>query len=828
MPDESTSTRDAMKAMWTLFRAARYDESFPAALALANDTHDAEAEWAVGNHYSGGAGVAKDRVEALRWHRLSAEQGYSPAEFSVGFALLIGSGTPVDHAGAVEWFRKSAAQGDGLAQAALGKCYEDGHGVPQDRSEATVWYRLAAEQSFTIAQIKLAEAYEQGIGVVKDLPESVAWLTKAAELNEPTAQLRLARCYARGYGVERDDAKAELWLTRAESSGDPEALAERRARMAPPVVARPAATPWRSRWRLYLLRFTLLAVLFGLGWGSWKMGLWFAVFWAYVLMTLQVMLTRSLAVLVNPDVLAGVVREYRREEFLMSARKAASLLLGTLSLSVFWPVTIIVRFWTAIALYKARQQPTERELRKRFATSDILAETWLAGCAAGVALFLIVFHLPDTVERRTAAIVAVTCTLLLTALALDPEGLAQRLKTSTDYIFTNLVMIAALFFVALGLCYLRLDFGPRAFALRADLWSTTKALLIPGRAWVWPWLAARVDDLTSARFHLSTYLPVSPDAKLTLLQVAEFCSGSAFYASIVVNLLDRQNLKRTKKDILDYVDSLLRLGRFERAAELLNGTELGDRDFRWWLGRALAELGRGDEGHRALGYAEKAAEHYAHFSIQAHAAEPLLYGMAIEFELPDAVFLDRLTDWMRSERCKDEDLWKVVHSAIVRRRAHVVAVVAAHTTRESLPLTAALLACHEWRMSDASSALAKLETHSNEATFERLITEYATLRGTPGAVAMDPWITEHFDEIERVIRLLRSEFMVRVALDWLSRMPDATVGERRRKLVEHLQDQYAAAPGLLDSGYLHARSAAQRFSEKIVRRWPSLRPLGVQ
>ena len=46
---------------------------------------------------------------------------------------------------ALKWYRLSAEQGDSVAQYNLGVMYEDGAGVDKDPAEALKWYRLSAE-----------------------------------------------------------------------------------------------------------------------------------------------------------------------------------------------------------------------------------------------------------------------------------------------------------------------------------------------------------------------------------------------------------------------------------------------------------------------------------------------------------------------------------------------------------------------------------------------------------------------------------------------------------------------------------------------------------
>ena len=71
-------------------------------------------------------------------------------------------GVPQDYKEAVKWFRLSAEQGVAREQNQLGKLYRQGLGVPQDYKEAVKWYRLAAEQEYADAQSNLGVMYREG------------------------------------------------------------------------------------------------------------------------------------------------------------------------------------------------------------------------------------------------------------------------------------------------------------------------------------------------------------------------------------------------------------------------------------------------------------------------------------------------------------------------------------------------------------------------------------------------------------------------------------------------------------------------------------------
>lgn len=79
-------------------------------------------------------------LEALRWYRKAAEQGYVPAQFSLGEHGNLGRMEPAERA---DWFRKAAEGGNNNAQFFLGLAYAKGDGVAQDDVSAYMWMSIA-------------------------------------------------------------------------------------------------------------------------------------------------------------------------------------------------------------------------------------------------------------------------------------------------------------------------------------------------------------------------------------------------------------------------------------------------------------------------------------------------------------------------------------------------------------------------------------------------------------------------------------------------------------------------------------------------------------
>jgi clan AA aspartic protease (TIGR02281 family) len=130
-----------------------------------------------------------------------------------------GRGVPKNDVEAVKWFRKAAEQGYAAGQTCLGVMYENGRGVPENDAEAARWFRKAAEQGYAAGQTDLGFMYEYGRGVAKDYVEAVKWYRKAAEQGDPADQDRLGTMYLNGRGVARDENEALRWFRKAADQG---------------------------------------------------------------------------------------------------------------------------------------------------------------------------------------------------------------------------------------------------------------------------------------------------------------------------------------------------------------------------------------------------------------------------------------------------------------------------------------------------------------------------------------------------------------------------------------------------------------------------------
>ncbi|MCX6907207.1 MAG: SUMF1/EgtB/PvdO family nonheme iron enzyme [Verrucomicrobia bacterium] len=187
---------------------------------------DAQAQTDLGRSYFNGYGVARDKVEAVKWYRKAAEQNYAEAQCILAHCYISGEGVAMD--------------GEGVARDRVEERKWRQKASEQRKAEAMKWYRKAAEQNYAKGQSRLGMCYEFGYGVAKDYVEAVKWWRKAAEQNDPAAQMSLANCYANGRGVAKDDAEAYKWWAVCEArgmNGAKESVTKLEGKMSPEQIA---------------------------------------------------------------------------------------------------------------------------------------------------------------------------------------------------------------------------------------------------------------------------------------------------------------------------------------------------------------------------------------------------------------------------------------------------------------------------------------------------------------------------------------------------------------------------------------------------------------
>ena len=187
-------------------------------LELANEGDvfaQASAAWG----YREGYGTAVDHVEAVKWVRKAAEQGFARAQYDLGLMYEFGRGVERSYEKAVEWYLKAAEQGAASAQGLLGEMYYYGRGVEQSDVKAAEWVLKVAEQGLAMAQNILGVMYANGTGVTRSYEKAAEWVLKAAKQGYARAQYNLGRMYDNGTGVEQSYEKAREWYQKAAKQG---------------------------------------------------------------------------------------------------------------------------------------------------------------------------------------------------------------------------------------------------------------------------------------------------------------------------------------------------------------------------------------------------------------------------------------------------------------------------------------------------------------------------------------------------------------------------------------------------------------------------------
>ena len=159
---------------------ACYDESDLEAcysLALGGD---ARAQDKLGYIYANAQGVQKDDEAAVKWFRLSADQGYRLGLYHLGYMHYWGRSVPEDKERAATLYLKAAEQNEAYALLALGYMYGAGEGVEKDDEKALHYTHRAAQMGHAGAQFNMGMRYLAGKGVKEDYVRAYAWWALAS------------------------------------------------------------------------------------------------------------------------------------------------------------------------------------------------------------------------------------------------------------------------------------------------------------------------------------------------------------------------------------------------------------------------------------------------------------------------------------------------------------------------------------------------------------------------------------------------------------------------------------------------------------------------
>jgi TPR repeat protein len=112
---------------------------------------DPAALFRLGNCYSFGEGVAKDRKKAFAFFEQSAKAGYSDGMFNLAACYRRGEGVAKDIQAAISWYERAAEADPRFAFFALGEIYAKGETGSVDQEKAIHYLKLAWDNGNTTA-----------------------------------------------------------------------------------------------------------------------------------------------------------------------------------------------------------------------------------------------------------------------------------------------------------------------------------------------------------------------------------------------------------------------------------------------------------------------------------------------------------------------------------------------------------------------------------------------------------------------------------------------------------------------------------------------------
>jgi len=203
-----------------------------------------EAQFLLGLQYKVGDGIEKDRVEAVKWLRKSAESGYVEAQYALGdfYAGLDPTDDLADPREAEKWLKAAATQGNADAQSRLDVLRAQGSSsirppaaelsarlesdaVIEEPAVTVHWSELLSGLRGAEALLVRGFLLENGIYVNRDVAAAAAAYRAAAAQGDVRGQRWLGAMYAAGRGVPKDAVAAKAWEKQAAGKGNPESLA---------------------------------------------------------------------------------------------------------------------------------------------------------------------------------------------------------------------------------------------------------------------------------------------------------------------------------------------------------------------------------------------------------------------------------------------------------------------------------------------------------------------------------------------------------------------------------------------------------------------------
>jgi TPR repeat protein len=162
--------------------------------------------------YHHGKGLELDRDKALRWYRISAEEGCTRSQWELAKLYRDGVMVEADTEKYIYHLKKASRMGNPEAQMSLAGEYYKGELLPKDDEEAFRWMSLSAKQGVPTAQFNLGYMYKHGIGTERNRTESESCFSSAVIAGNADLFLDFGMRYEFGLkGISRNEVEAGRW-----------------------------------------------------------------------------------------------------------------------------------------------------------------------------------------------------------------------------------------------------------------------------------------------------------------------------------------------------------------------------------------------------------------------------------------------------------------------------------------------------------------------------------------------------------------------------------------------------------------------------------------
>lgn len=177
----------------------------------------------VGNYYY----MLKDPdlLQAIRFYKLGAEQGYGHSQYELGKFYYTGEGVDKDPKMAFHWLEKAAQQDVAPAMYYLGKLYADDQSEVFDMEKAVFWWKRSLgldnrQESMGLVELELSWCFALCVGVEQfeqdvpdeDVDETLDFLLRADDNMSTRTSIEVDEDSWWYRYVKQEDAHALYWL----------------------------------------------------------------------------------------------------------------------------------------------------------------------------------------------------------------------------------------------------------------------------------------------------------------------------------------------------------------------------------------------------------------------------------------------------------------------------------------------------------------------------------------------------------------------------------------------------------------------------------------